>query len=404
MKPATAMKSRVWVLAFAIVLATTSPAAQAQKTFEVVYTFTGNGPDGLNPGSNVLNNLVSTTVSGGQWVQGTVFYLYPERGEWKEVVGYSFGSNPGDGTGPSGNLTQDAAGNLYGTTYAGGDSGCTCGTVWKLGKNKKATILHNFTGAPDGEYPYGGVIRDKAGNLYGTTLSGGDKACKLGSTGCGIVFKIDTNGQETVLHPFHGNGDGALPYGALVEKSGWLYGVTSQGGDFDEGTIFKVHAGNGAEIVLYRFDGNKHPGDGCNPLGGLLLWGNAFYGTTSQCGSSGWGTVFKLEGNTETVVYNFTGQTDGGYPQVTLIRQGSTDFLWGTTLYGGFLSDCPPYGCGTVFKIDTYDGKETVLHAFTDGNDGAFPDGALNFRFGQDIFGTASNGGAGGAGVVFRIR
>jgi uncharacterized repeat protein (TIGR03803 family) len=412
MKPTTAIKNRVWVCACAIfVFATTSPAAQAQKTFEVLYTFTGNGPDGLNPASEVLfkfdgmdnGRINSTTASGGQWGQGTVFGLHQIPGGWEEYVRYSFGSNPsGDGIGPSGNLIRDAAGNIYGTTNAGGDPSCNCGTVWKLDKNDNETILHNFTGAPDGANP-NGLISDKAGNLYGTTTAGGDKACKGGSTGCGIVFKIDTNGEETVLHPFHGNGDGALPYGALVEKKGWLYGTTSEGGDFDEGTIFKMHAGNGAEFVLYRFDGNKHPGDGCNPLGGLLPWGNAFYGTTSQCGSSGWGTVFKLEGNTETVVYNFTGKTDGGYPQETLIRQGSSNFLWGTTFYGGFVSDCPPYGCGTVFKVDVSNGKETVLHAFTDGNDGALPAGALTDG-GRSIFGTTTVGGAGGAGVVFDIH
>jgi uncharacterized repeat protein (TIGR03803 family) len=85
-------------------------------------------------------------------------------------------------------------------------------------------------------------------------------------------------------------------------------------------------------------------------------------------------------------VYNFTGKTDGGFPQVTFIRQGSSDFLWGTTFYGGFVSDCPPYGCGTVFKVDVSNGKETVLHAFTDGNDGAFPAGALTYGWAQHFW------------------
>jgi uncharacterized repeat protein (TIGR03803 family) len=393
-----------------MVFAMRLPAAQAQKKFEVIYTFTGNGPDGLNPEGTLLYDegktplIKGTTILGGKWGQGTVFSL---NASGKETVLYSFGSNPnGDGIGPIGELVQDKAQNIYGTTEYGGDPSCNCGTVWKLDKSGEETILHAFTEGRDGGLPYGGVIIDKAGNLYGTTFLGGDTACPEGGTsGCGIVFRIDTNGKETVLYRFRGskNGgfDGAQPYGALVESDGWLYGTTSTGGHFNEGTIFKVHAENGAEIVLYRFDGNEHPGDGCNPLGGLSWDSDVLFGTTSACGASGWGTVFKFVGNTETVLYGFTGKTDGGFPQGKMTPWDGD--LYGTTLYGGFISDCPPYGCGTIFKVNTTDGEETLLHGFTDGIDGSFPATGLNVIGDAVFIGTASEGGLGGAGVVFHL-
>ena len=412
MKPATAMKSRVWALACAMAFATTCPAAQAQRKFEVMYSFMG-GADGSTPSGFLLlagNYVIGTTAAGGTYNSGTVFRL-SQSAPYKETVLYTFGSNPtGDGISPSGTLVQDKAENVYGTTDEGGDPSCgSCGTVWKLDPSGKETILHNFTGAPDGENPNGGLVRDNGGNLYGTTVTGGDSKClEGGSSGCGTVFKIDTKGKYSVLHRFHGQvtDDGAIPgYGALVLSGGWLYGTTTLGGRHQAGTIFKVNAKNGAADVVYSFDPfGKKGGDGSIPLGGLLLDGSVFYGTTSQGGSSGWGTVFKLEGDTETVLYNFTGMTDGGYPQSSLIKRPGHPFLYGTTYYGGIISDCPPYGCGLSFWL-TPDGKdEFVDHKFTD-LDGENPWAGLTLnKYGTIFYGTTTNGGGQGYGVVFRLH
>ena len=162
------------------------------------------------------------------------------------------------------------------------------------------TTLYNFTGSTDGAYPFAGLIQDEMGNLYGVAAEGGDLSCQLGGNGCGVVFKIDTAGKETVLHSFSGK-DGAYPYGGLVrDKAGNLYGTTEYGGDLqcDKyqgsgcGVAFKIDT-RGKETVLHVFRGGRS--DGCEPYQNLIMdeAGN-LYGTTPYCGASGQGTVFKL--------------------------------------------------------------------------------------------------------------
>ena len=209
-----------------------------------------------------------------------------------------------DGGMPTAALIEDLAGNLYGTTSSGGGAGL--GVVFKLNTTNTETVLHTFTG-PDGAIPHGNLVLDGSGNLYGTTSSGG-------VSGLGTVFKIDTSGTETVLHSFAGSPDGARPYAGLVmDGLGNLYGTTENGGASGFGTVFKVDI-TGAETVLHSFAGGSS--DGTDPTARVVLdaHGN-LYGTTLSGGSSGKGTVFKLDRtNTETVLYNFTGGADGGNP------------------------------------------------------------------------------------------
>jgi uncharacterized repeat protein (TIGR03803 family) len=214
-------------------------SAQAQ-TFNVLNTFTG-GADGANPVGGLIQNgkgnLYGTTCCGGTHGTGTVFMLNKSG---KETVLYSFTGGE-DGNEPFASLIRDANGNLYGTTLWGGSStqcngGNGCGVIFKLDKTGKETVLHAFTGTGgDGANPYDGLVRDPKGNLYGTTVNGGGSSVCSG--GCGVVFKVRGAGKETVLHRFSG-GDGAGPYAGLVrDAKDNLYGTTQYGGSYGEGTV-----------------------------------------------------------------------------------------------------------------------------------------------------------------------
>jgi uncharacterized repeat protein (TIGR03803 family) len=290
-----------------------------------------------------------------------------------------------DAANPMAGLIQDAAGNFYGTTYDGGDSGF--GAVFTLDAAGNETVLYSFKAGTDGQFPRAALVRDAAGNLYGTTSYGG-------TSNRGTVFKLDAAGSETVLYNFTGGADGANSYGALILGGGGnLYGTTFGGGPFGFGTVFKLDA-TGKETVLYGFTGGA---DGGSPLAGLIPGpAGRFYGTTYAGGASGYGTVFQLDTTgKETVLYSFAAGSDGSGPKAGLVRDAAGN-LYGTTYSGG----APGYG--TVFKVDKT-GKETVLYSFTGGADGAHPEaGLLRDTFGS-LFGTTYGGGAPGYGTVFKV-
>ena len=222
------------VLIVPMVVVTQSVQAQS---FRVLYNF--NAADGLNPKSGLVRdkegNLYGTTSYGGASHGGTVFKVDTAG---RETVLHIF-TGP-DGIGPSAGLVRDKEGNLYGTTGGGGVSGGGLsgeGTVFRLDTAGRESVLHSFTG-PDGANPIAGLIRDEAGNLYGTTAFGGFLNCA--GTGCGVVFKLDPAGNETVLHSFTWP-DGAFPFAGLVQdKAGNLYGTTTDGGASGFGTVFTL--------------------------------------------------------------------------------------------------------------------------------------------------------------------
>jgi uncharacterized repeat protein (TIGR03803 family) len=248
----------------------------------ILYRFSGVGGDGF-PQAGVVRdasgNLYGTTQNGGTSNAGTVFQLDPTG---KKTVLYSF-TGSADGGQPVAGLVLDVKGNLYGTTTQGGSS--FAGTVFKVDPTGKETVLYNFTGSNDGGPPEADVIRDSRGNLYGTTNLGG-------TWSAGTVFKVDGHGQETVLHNFTGGNDGWLPTGGSLvrDSSGNLYGTTPQGGSTDFGIVFKIDT-KGNETVLHTFSGS----DGKVPYGTLALdkTGN-LYGTTYEGGAYGGGVVFKI--------------------------------------------------------------------------------------------------------------
>ncbi len=308
-----------------------------------------------------------------------------------------------DGALPYAGLIRDSQGNLYGTTENGGNSACQggCGVVFKVDTSGNETVLYSFTGGADGWAPLAGLIRDAQGNLYGTTFAGGHiSGC--GGSGCGVVFKLDTAGQETALYSFKGGADGATPYAGLIrDAQGNLYG-TAGGGHSGNGVVFKVSQA-GKETVLYSFCPEGRPcKDGAVPLAGLI-WdskGN-LYGTTQVGGKSRDGVVFELSpARKETVLHSFTGGNDGVYPEAGVIRDTQGN-LYGTTWAGG------AHDGGTVFELSPT-GKETVLYSFTGAADGRLPTAGVIRDAQGNLYGTTSRAGnvsdcGSGCGVVFEV-
>jgi len=305
----------------------------------------------------------------------------------KETTLYTF-TGAADGGSPYASLIQDAAGNLYGATFAGGAA--NLGTVFKIDKSGKETVLYSFAGTPDGEHVSSNLLRDKAGNLYGVAYEGG-------ANSFGAVFKLNKAGKESVLYSFGPGTDGEYPgSGLIADAAGNLYGTTGYGGASGNGTVYKVSK-SGKETVLHSFTGT----DGQYPFGNLLRdSAGILYGTTSMGGASGNGTVFKLTTKGKvTVLHSFAGATDGANPYAGLVQDAKGNF-YGTTYNGG--AGCGGYDCGTVFKVSAK-GKETVLHAFQLA-DGHYPDfGTLVRDAAGNLYGTTYAGGTADMGVVFKV-
>jgi uncharacterized repeat protein (TIGR03803 family) len=379
-------------------------AACVPGTESVLYSFLGGTTDGLGPEAGLImdnaGNLYGTTSAGGPNIStggpdgdGTVFKI---NAAGTERILYFFAGGTTDGLRPEAGLVMDSAGNLYGTTEAGGG-------VFKVSPTGTETVLHFFKGGTtDGAAPFAGLIMDSAGNLYGTTFAGGP-------SDDGTVFKVSPTGTETVLYFFKGGTtDGLGPRAGLVmDSAGNLYGTTEFGGAYCVsqggcGTVFKLSA-TGTETVLYSFKGGTT--DGANPLYGNLLMDSAgnLYGTTSAGGPSNDGTVFKISATgTETVLYSFKGGTaDGAITAEGVIADGAGN-LYGITSYGGTNNR------GTVFKISAA-GTESILYSFAGGaSDGSGPVGLMMDSAGN-LYGTTSFGGAycvsqGGCGTVFKIN
>jgi len=307
-----------------------------------------------------------------------------------------------DGTNPDAGLVRDTAGNLYGTAQWGGTY--DNGTVYELNKKGSLTLLYSFCpngdGCTDGSSPVGGLIRDTQGNLYGTTAGGG-------SSNNGVVFTMNTGGTETVLYSFAGGAtDGCIPQGNLLrDKTGNLYGITDSCGAFGYGTVFMLDT-TGTETVLHSFTGGA---DGTLPSAGLIrdshgnLYGvTTFGGVGLNCyggASQGCGVVYKLrESGTLTVLHSFTGgTTDGCYPEGTpaMDKDGN---LYGTTVQCGSSYE------GIVWKVSKK-GTETVLHNLAGGSsDGAYPVAGVILDAKGHLYGDTEEGGAYGYGTVYELR
>jgi uncharacterized repeat protein (TIGR03803 family) len=253
--------------------------------------------------------------------------------------------------------------------------------VYKLDATGNETVLHSFTGS-DGGNPSAGVIRDSAGNLYGTA---------------GVVFKLDPAGNYTVLYTFTGGLDGGFPEaGVILDSAGNLYGTTQTGGTANAGVVYKLDpAGN--QTVLYSFTGGA---DGANPWAGVIRdsAGN-LYGTTAGGGTLGFGVVFAVDvAGHEKVLHSFTGHAGGAFPYYAGVSGDSAGNLYGTTHFGGTA------GGGLVFKLDAA-GEYTVLYDFSAELPGAsLPFSGVVLGPGGNLWGTTHSGGKYLGGTVFVLR
>jgi uncharacterized repeat protein (TIGR03803 family) len=405
--------------------------------YKSLYSFKPTKGSSASPFSGLTfdqrGDLYGSTEFGGQYNLGTIFQLTrgPD-GSWKEKQLHSFRGS--DGALPQGPLIFDRAGNLYGTTFAGGNRGCnfstSCGVVFELSPTANGSwrekVLFRFTGGRDGGIPTSGVILDQAGNLYGTTEFGG-------TSGLGTVFKLtprsDGAWKEEALHSFSDtNAGGFEPTAGLIFDSlGNLYGTTAlsrnhsncSGSNSICGVAFKLAPtgkGTWGEDVLYTFCSLANCADGVEPLAGLILdaKGN-LYGTTGYGGAFGstasGGTVFELSPNsdgswTESVLHSFCSKKNcaDGEHAFSGLAFDKTGNLYGTTTGGG--SDyCPGYGCGVVFKLIPDSGggwRQAVLHEFAD-RPGALPFAGVIFDSVGNLYGTTYGDRTVTFGSVFEI-
>jgi len=407
--------------------------SEAQAGLEqVLYAFQSS-PDGSSPLGPLIfdskGDLYGTTYGGGAGY-GIVFEVGPNgSGGWKETILYTF-QGGSDGANPSAGLIFDQAGNLYGTTSAGGAN--KDGTVFELSPSGSGewteTVLYSFgASSSDGVAPSSPLIFDPLGNLYGTTELGGVSSY-CGSVGCGTVFELIRNGSggwtETVLYNFGANSaDGGRPVSPLIfDRKGNLYGTTAEGGSggctllfIGCGTAFELSpkgSGGWTETVLYNFLGGANGQDGEGPAAGLIfdqagnLYGTTEFGGNSGCSYSGYplgcGTVFELSPGgsgswTETILYRFQPTNDGTNPQAGLIFDQAGN-LYGTSSEG-------TSNAGAVFEL-TPNGSggwtEVLLYAFQGKSDGSGPNSALIFDESGNLYGETGGGGA-GHGVVFKV-
>lgn len=302
-------------------------------------------------------------------------------------TGGSDGGNPLDG------FIADSAGNLYGTTNAGGASGY--GVVFKITKSGVQSVLYSFVGGTDGEFPEGGLIRDKVGNLYGTTTAGG------GVENSGIVFMVSAAGVEQVLYTFPGGTNGATPQAGLaIDAEGNLYGTTTAGGANGNGIVFKLtkKGTQWTETVLYTFGTGT---DGAIPVAGVILRGTSLYGTTSAGGAYGYGTIFQLTRSgaawTETIVHNFDDGDDGAVPYGGLIADKLGN-LYGAATEGG------SGGGGTIYELSPASGSWTFNVIYSNpgwGISGSFRNVALDAS--GNLYGTTHCDGANDAGTIYKL-
>ena len=370
-------------------------AASAQ-TESILYNFSS----AVNATGRFLQlksgGMLGTTYSGGTDADGNVYQLKESSGVWKYKQVYSFdwsaGANPADG------VTLDGTNVYFGTTQSGGSDGY--GTIYRLASSAHGwvqSVIHNFGGG-DGEYPETVLIADTSTNtLYGTTNS------SSGGSGCGTAFSIKTNGTFSLLYAFEGGSDGCHPQTGMTfgTNAGTMFGTTTSGGAYGEGTVFELKESDGiwSEHVIHSFKGGSNGGQ---PTDFRVDANGNLFGVATG-GLYGQGIVFELTKSAgswkEKTIYSFRGGSDGASP-VGLHIDLTTNAIYGATEYGG------TYGAGTAFQL-TRSGAgwyDTILHSFGASGDGAYPvSRPVQDKVTGNLYGTTLNGGQYGTGVVYTI-
>lgn len=410
-------------------------APKAPRQLTTLFQFAG-ATDGSAPLTRLVADksgaLYGTAATGGTQGLGNVFQMSPPQsgGTWTHTVLYSFGAGT-DGAIPESSLTIDQNGNLYGTTYQGGTA--NLGTVYMLTPPTPGnsawteTVLYSFHGG-DGRNPYGGVVLDKSGNLYGTTQQGGPYLCTRRRLSCGTIYQLSPPGTpggawtEAVLYSFQGRADGAFPDTTMaMDGAGNLYGTTTYSGGTNPrfgGLVFQLipaaqAGGPWTFNTLFSFLNIGQP----SFEGDLVLDAKgALYGTSWDGGAAGMGFVYRLTPPAQpgtawaaSTLWSFSGM-DGSLPQGGVIL-GPKGILYGTTYSGGDLTKCNGIGCGVVFRLKPpakVGGawQRSVLYSFQNGSDGAAPQGALLLDTTGALVGTTSAGAAPppGGGTIFSLK
>ena len=384
-------------------------AASASKT-EVIYAFAG-GNDGEYLDTDLVidsaGNLYGSTVAGGTHSSGTVFELSPSGSGWTHTVLYSF-TGSADGGEPYKGVTLDTHGNIYGTAVTGGGGSCEggCGVVFKLTKSNGSwtqTVIHQFTGGSDGSGPGSGLTFDLHGNIYGMTPTGG-------TYGLGTVYQLQpqTNGtwNLNVIHTFTGGNDGSSGSAGrlILDRAGNLYGVTTVGGANGKGIVFEITHANGTWTLtpLYAF---KDQPDGALPYGGLIFdKGGNLYGTTYYAGVHDFGTVYKLTHANgtwkETDLYSFKGGSNGSAAISTLVSDSAGN-LYGTTSDGG--TNC---ACGVIFKLAPNGNgtwTESTPYRFPGSPGAGFSYNGMIAGTDGSFYGATTHGGAANDGTIYKF-
>jgi len=406
------MLRATYCIALAMLVFLTGGVARGQ--YSAVHTFTG--PDGIAPeaGVTLFNSVIYGTTSSGGPVQsnsqgidiadGTIFSMNPDGSNY--AVLHEFTGGTSNGAFPNTCGVTVAGSVIYGMAIGGGSH--NNGAIYKMNIDGSGfTLLHSFafSSSTDGFQPSGDLILSGS-TLYGTTSRGGAESD-------GTIFKINTDGTGfAVLHSFGGVGtDGSVPMAGLTLSGSALYGTTRQGGigSNSAGTVFTINTDGTGYSVLHSFPyANGTYPDGSHPMAGLTISDSTLYGTTFQgaptsTGSSGEGTIFKMntDGTGFSVMHVFgaPGQgfdgsaADGGAPESTMYLSGST--LNGTTTGGGNVN----FGYGTLFQINTDGTGYGQLHVFTENSTGLYPEGDLA-RLGPTVYGT-TQGDLGSGSLVY---
>ncbi len=410
----TSFTGCMWIAAVTLAITIGMSAASAAQTFTTLHAFNGSG-DGENPESGLTmdrsGNLYGTTSNGGSiYAGGTIFELRRSGSNYLFSTLYIF-TGGSDGQGPQSRVVFGPSNILYGTTRQGGSNGCAgsgCGTVFELRPPLSPcksiqcywseSVLYRFNGA-DGERPgLGDVIFDSAGNLYDTTIMGGDNSA-------GTMYELSRSGgawSESFLHSF--TAAEAHPWSGLTFNGGNLYGTLFDSGTHNAGAVYQfTPSGSGwAESIIYNFTGGS---DGGFVYAGVITDADGnLYGATTKVSDGGCkaGTVFELVPAWTFHLLNAFDDSpcnyDGVWDNLTMDSQGN---LYGATYADG------PYGYGTVFKLtNNHDGSWTYsdLHDFTgNGDDGGLPIATLVVDAAGNIYGTSWTGGHNGHGAVWMI-
>jgi len=378
---------------------------------ELLWNF-GNGTDGSGPQGGLIvdagGNIYGTTYSGGKYGGGTVFGLTYVDGVWQEFILWSFGGT-GDGIQPNGTLIFDSSGNLWGTTYGGGEYGL--GTVFEVYYHEgvwyevvQYSFQGNDKGKHDGRNPLGGLAVDSYGIFWGTTEFGGEY-----DEGTGFQFYyLGGKWNYAKLWDLGCEGMGCIgdeaenPTGELLiqetEDDEYFYGTSLNGGEEDAGAVFSLLQddinGDFYDVTLLSFRTDEGP-----PVGGVIMVEDHLYGMTERGGTHDSGIVYDLSRlGHGRVLHNFGRKYDGINPLGRLFYFGD-GFLYGTTSGGG------QYGFGTVFQLSLGGGADTVLYSFQGpDDDGSSPSGSVTFCTDAGLLcGTTSGGGKYNGGTVFAL-